>query len=73
MEKLEILEDIIYSSKEFEFKGEECMRIRKYYDTSKYVYIDFMQLIETLREKCNDDEINKILLNEEEFEGREEW
>ena len=69
--KLDLLCEIIHASKEFEFEDGDYLKIRKYYDTNKCLYIDFIELMEILGEKCDDEEIGKILLTEDEFKNCE--
>ena len=67
-DKIELLSEIIGASKEFRFIEDEILNIRKYYDTSISININFVALIEVMYEKLNDEDIERILLTDEEVE-----
>lgn len=70
MEKIELLKDILSSSKEFDFKelknGDDVLMIKKYYNTNDVIYINFYELIHLLEHYTG---IDKILLNYDEIES----
>ena len=68
MEKIEILEDIIGSSKCFEFETDEILNLRDYYTGRKNININFNTLIEIMRDKLDEEDIDRILLTDEEVE-----
>ncbi len=61
-EKVELLNDILEDSKRFEFVEDEILKISSYSDSRKRVYINFIGLLETIYEKLDDEDINRILL-----------
>ena len=63
LNKVELLQEIIGSSKEFKFETDEIMNIRKYYDTKQSININFVALMEIMFEKLDDEDINRILFN----------
>lgn len=69
MEKIELLKDILSSSKEFNFielnNGDDVLMIRKYYNTNDVIYINFYELIHLLEHYTG---IDRILLNDDEIE-----
>lgn len=67
-DKIELLSKIIGASKEFRFVEDEILNIRKYYDTSISININFVALMEVMYEKLNDEDIERILLTDEEVE-----
>jgi len=71
LNKVELLQEIIGSSKEFKFETDEIMNIRKYYDTKQSININFVALIEVMFEKLDDEDIDRILLTDEELENDE--
>ena len=67
-DKIELLRDLIESSKRFEFAEDEILRISSYYNGNKEVYINFIGLIEVICEKLDDEDIDRIIWTTEEFE-----
>ena len=67
-DKIELLSEIIGASKEFRFIEDEILNIRKNYDTSISININFVAFIEVMYEKLNDEDIERILLTDEEVE-----
>jgi len=69
VEKIELLKDILSSSKEFNFielnNGDDVLMIRKYYNTNDVIYINFYELIHLLEHYTG---IDRILLNDDEIE-----
>ena len=60
-EKIEKLKYLLNISKEYEFvendEGEDFLRIRGYYETSKEIYINFTKLVALLDENNNRENI----------------
>lgn len=66
-DKVELLRDIIESSKEFSFVEDEVLNVKSYYDYNKSINVNFIGLIEVMYEKLDDEDINRILLTDEEL------
>lgn len=49
--ELELLKDILTSSKEFDFKDDSILEIKKYYDTSKKIKLDLSKIDEKMLKK----------------------
>ena len=67
LDKVEILEEIINNSKEYRFITDDILNIKQYYG-NKSININFIALIETMLEKLDDEDIDRILLLDEEVE-----
>lgn len=67
--RIELLEDILNSSKEYEFteneNGDILLKVRKYYDTKEVIYINFYELIHLLKHYTATD---RVLLYADEVE-----
>lgn len=55
--ELELLKDILTSSKEFDFKDDSILEIKKYYDTSKRIKLDLSKIDEEM--------LKKLIVNKE--------
>jgi len=69
-DKVELLRDLVEDSKRFEFAEDEVLRISSYYNGNKEIYVNFIGLIETMYEKLDDEDIDRILWTTEEFEEK---
>lgn len=69
-DKVELLRDLVEDSKRFEFAEDEVLRISSYYNGNKEIYVNFIGLIETMYEKLDDKDIDRILWTTEEFEEK---
>lgn len=69
-DKVELLRDLVENSKRFEFAEDEVLRISSYYNGNKEIYVNFIGLIETMYEKLDDEDIDRILWTTEEFEEK---
>jgi hypothetical protein len=69
-DKIELLQDVIESSKSFEFIEDDVLNIKDYYTNKKSININFTALIEMLCELDIPNEyIDRLLLTDEEVEG----
>lgn len=68
-DKVELLRDLIESSKRFEFVDDEVLKIQNYY-SGKTIYVNFIGLIEVMCENLSDEDIDRILLTD--YEDEEE-
>lgn len=68
-DKVELLRDLVESSKRFEFVDDEVLKIQNYYNGDK-IYVNFIGLIEVMFEKLDDEDIDRILLTD--YEDEEE-
>lgn len=68
-DKIELLRDIIESSKRYNFIEDEVLEISSYYNGNKRVGINFIALIEMFYE-CDIPKayINSVILNDEELD-----
>ncbi len=71
-DKLKLLERIINSSKEFKFNSNDILNIRKYYDISQSININFIGLIEVCYEKLEPEDIDRFILTDEELREDQE-
>lgn len=69
-DKVELLRDLVESSKRFEFVDDEVLKIQNYFNGNKEIYINFIGLIEVMYEKLDDEDIDRILLTD--YEDEEE-
>lgn len=68
-DKIELLQDVIESSKSFEFIEDDVLNIKDYYTTKKSININFTALIEMLCELDIPNEyIDRLLLTDDEVE-----
>ena len=67
-DKIELLRDLVESSKRFEFVDDEVLKIQNYFNGNKEIYINFIGLIEVMYEKLDDEDIDRILLTDYEDE-----
>ena len=68
-DKIELLQDVIESSKSFEFIEDDVLNIKDYYTNKKSININFTALIEMLCELDIPNEyIDRLLLTDNEVE-----
>ena len=61
-DRIELLQELIYASKRFEFVDDKVLKISSYYNGNQRVYINLMALCKIMSEKLDNNDINKILL-----------
>ena len=65
-DKVELLQNLIEDSKRFEFVDDTVLKIQNYFNGNKKIYVNFIGLIEVMFEKLDEEDIDRILL--EDFE-----
>ena len=69
IDKVELLQDIIESSKEYKFQ-DNILHIAKCYGNGESINVNMIGLIEIMYEKLDSEDIDRILLTDEEKESR---
>ena len=64
------LEELIYSSKQFDFVDDNILKIKEYYGNDK-IGINIFALAKFIQKNATNEELNEILLNDEELDELE--